>query len=212
MTCPYCILFRTTVALLPNGTAPHRTHGRAAAGPRESAKPHRSRIVSSSSKSPSPFPSSQVSKITRPYGRSNSSTLVYRSALACGRCVADKDSAHAPSWAGLFRSHQSPTREGERPSVAAETLLPVCGWRLFWSWIDIWCVLETLICLTRVRLAGKAAMIDNDNNYPMRNFHPAVRLSALKQSKVEGIRFELPFVDLFASHESIVNTAGLLFT
>jgi len=81
--------------------------------------------------------------------------------------VADKDSAHAASyesWAGLFRSHQSRTREGDRPSEAAETLLPVCGWRLFWSWIDIWCVLETLICLARVRLAGKAAMIDNDNN------------------------------------------------
>ena len=46
----------------------------------------------------------------------------------------------------------------------------------------------------------------------MRNFHPAVRLLALKQSKAEGIRFELPFVDLFASGESIVNTVGLLFT
>jgi hypothetical protein len=55
-------------------------------------------------------------------------------------------------------------------------------------------------------------MIDNDNNYPMRNLHPAVRLLALKQSKAEGIRFELPFVDLFASRESIVNTVGLLFT
>jgi hypothetical protein len=72
------------LALLP--MAPHRTHGRAAAGPRESAKPHRSRIVSSSSKSPTPlFPSSQESKITGPYGRSNSSTLVCRFALACGR-------------------------------------------------------------------------------------------------------------------------------
>jgi hypothetical protein len=61
-------------------------------------------------------------------------------------------------------------------------------------------------------LTGKADMIDNDNDCPMRNFHPAVRLLALKQSKGEGIRFELPFVDLFASRESIVNTVGLLFT
>ncbi len=52
-------------------------------------------------------------------------------------------------------------------------------------------------------------MIDND--YPMRSLHPAVRFFAFKQSKVEGIRFELPFVDLFASCESVVNTVGLLF-
>jgi hypothetical protein len=71
-------------------------------------------------------------------------------------------------------------------------------------------VLETPICLARVRLGGKAAMIDND--YPMWSFHPAVRLLALKQSKAEGLRFELPFVDLLASCESIVNTVGLLFT
>lgn len=38
-----------------------------------------------------------------------------------------------------------------------------------------------------------------DNGYPMRSFHPAVTLLALSQSKAEGIRFELPFVDLVVS-------------
>jgi hypothetical protein len=71
-------------------------------------------------------------------------------------------------------------------------------------------VLETSICLARVRLGGKAAMIDND--YPIWSFYPAVRLLALKQSKAESLHFELPFVDLLASCESIVNTLGLLFT
>jgi hypothetical protein len=136
--------------------ASHRTHGRAAAGPRESAKPHRSRIVSSSPKSP--FSSS-------PEVKDHRSLRTFQLFNPCFEICARLREMHGwqgfrptpyrpESWAGLFRSHQSRTREGhqgEKPSEPAETFLRASGWRLLWSRIDI-CVLENLRCLARVRL------------------------------------------------------------
>jgi hypothetical protein len=48
------------------------------------------------------------------------------------------------------------------------------------------CLLETLICLARVRLDGRAFAIDSEASRPI----------GFEQSKVEGIRLELQFADL----------------
>lgn len=137
--------------------ASHRTHGRAAAGPRESAKPHRSRIVSSSPKSPfSSSPEVKDHRSLRTFQLFNPCFQI------CARFAGDAWLAgippHAVSSGKLGRAVQiasithprgTPRRKTQR--APAETFLRASGWRLLWSRIDI-CVLENLRCLARVRL------------------------------------------------------------
>jgi hypothetical protein len=143
-------------------------------GPRESAKPHRSRQLEIEG---------SISKFSRGTGCLRTYQVLDPGKGICARLRQSAWRQGCPEGLSrTLRSHQLRTHEGEEP---ARQLRHFSEHAVAVSLVeDRRLRAETLICLARVRLDGKAFVIDND--HPMRKLHTLSDSLASRSQKLKA--------------------------